>query len=195
MAGFKENSRARRIRDDVLRGRCGQSRCPRFGHLKLFCPDDEGEDFVPAAKIPLVDGDFTVTFDTLAPLLGVIKIGLVNFFGQVAANCLPKSGETIKMGINEAQFFVVMSVGVLVSVWVTGIVHAGAEIGIVKILILVIEAESVADFLADDHLPPGGSIVRSGIEISVIHLGNALGNVRAGNPDLGDAQPAIVAVL
>ena len=107
----------------------------------LIRPDDEGKDLVPAAKIALKQGNFSVPFNKFAPVLGIIKVGLGNFSGQAAAGYLAKSGKAIKIisvRIDKFQLVIVMLVRVLVGRGVGGIVHAGAEIGVVKDLILMI---------------------------------------------------------
>jgi len=148
-----------------------------------------------AIKTAFEEGDMAVALDQFAPLLRVIEIRLGNFFGRTAVGRLTNGSEGVEMGINDSQLLIVVGVGVLVSAWVTGIVHAGAEIGIVKILILVVEAESVADFLTNDHLSPGWTVVIGGIEISIVHLGHCLSDMETRDPDLGDTKPAVVAVF
>ena len=76
---------------------------------------------------------------------------------------------------------------------VVGVVHARPEIGVVEVLILMVEAEGVADLLAHHHLPPRGRVVLSGAEIRIVDLGSALHDVAA-NPDLSHAEPAVGAI-
>ena len=104
----------------------------------LTRPDDEGKDLVPAIKIAFEEGDLAVALDQFAPFLRVIEISLDDLFGWTAAGQLTDGSEGVEVGINEAQLFVVMSVGVLVVDRIVGVIHAGAEIGVVKDLILMI---------------------------------------------------------
>ena len=54
----------------------------------------------------------------------------------------------------------------------------------------------MTDFLTHDQVSPFRFIVGGLIEIGVVHLGDSLGDVEiAGNPDLSDAQPAVVAIF
>src|SRR5215218_2323709 len=78
--------------------------------------------------------------------------------------------------------------------WVVGVVHAGPEIGVVEVLVLMVEAEGVADLLAHYHLSPRGRVVLRGVEVSIVDLGSALHDVAAANPDLSQAEPAVGAI-
>jgi hypothetical protein len=78
---------------------------------------------------------------------------------------------------------------------VVGVVHARPEIGVVEDLVLMVEAEGVADFLAHHHLPPRGRVVLSGAEIRIVDLGSALHDVAAAvDPDLSEAEPVVLAI-
>src|SRR5215207_563181 len=87
-----------------------------------------------------------------------------------------------------------MLVGMLVGGGVISVVHARTEVRVVEDLVLMIEAQSVADLLAHHKVSPGGRVVLWGVEIRIIHLGGALRDVLAANPDLRESQPSVVAV-
>src|SRR6266496_301893 len=83
----------------------------------------------------------------------------------------------------------------LVRTWVIGVVHARSEIRVIEVRVLVIEAERVADLLAGYEVSPRSSVVLRLVEIVVIQLHSALRDVSAASdPNLGDAEPAGVAV-
>src|SRR5262245_47092787 len=104
------------------------------------------------------------------------------------------------MRIDGHELVVVVLVGTQVAriaaaaVGITRVVHTGAEIPVVEILVLMIEAEGVADFLTDNELPPGRSVVRGRGKVRVVHPDRALRDVAAAHPNLGDAEPSVVAV-
>src|SRR5215208_6712550 len=78
---------------------------------------------------------------------------------------------------------------------VVGVVHARPEIGVVEVLVLMVESEGVAYLLAHHHLPPRGRVVLGGAEIRVIDFGSACRDMlAAADPDLGEAEPAVLAV-
>ena len=60
---------------------------------------------------------------------------------------------------------------------------------------MVIKPECMPNFLAHDELSPGWSIVLGGVEIRIIELYRASGDVRTADPDRSYAQPAIVAIF
>lgn len=104
------------------------------------------------------------------------------------------------MGVDGSLFLVIVRVGVLVAgraIRVVRLIHAGAEVRVIEDLVLVIKikAERVADFLAQNELPPRGGVVRCRVEIGIVHLGDTLRDVGATDPDLGDAQPTVDAIL
>lgn len=98
------------------------------------------------------------------------------------------------MGVYLLEHVVVVLVRVLVQGRVVRVVHAGAERRVGEVFVLVIEPEEVADFLTHDQVPPGQRVVRRRVEVRVVHLDRALGDVVAGDPDLGHTEPAVVPV-
>src|SRR5215210_4894726 len=80
------------------------------------------------------------------------------------------------------------------TVRVIGVVHARPEVRVVGDLILVVEAEGVAELLAHHQLPARRCVVLWGAEVGAVHLGRGLRDVLAAGPYLSDAQPAILAV-
>src|SRR5919112_3960116 len=80
------------------------------------------------------------------------------------------------------------------TVRIVGVIHARTQVRVVVALVLVVEAEGVTDLLAHYQVPPRGLVVLRGIEVRVVQLGRGLRDVLAANPDLSDAQPAILAV-
>lgn len=87
-----------------------------------------------------------------------------------------------------------MAVGVLVTrraARFVSIIHARSQISVVKGLVLMVEAEEVAGFLTHDEGPPGGGVVCFGIKVGVVEFGDALSNVVTGDPNLGQAEPAV----
>src|SRR5215213_3215780 len=77
---------------------------------------------------------------------------------------------------------------------VVGVVHARPEIGVVEDLVLMVEAEGMADLLTHHQVSPGGRVVLCGFEIRVVDLGSALHNVATVDPDLCYAEPAVGAI-
>ena len=73
------------------------------------------------------------------------------------------------------------------------IVHAGIERGTARRL--VVKTERVADLLTHYVEFLIGIVIGRGVEVSVIHLGGALRNMRtAGDIDRRQAEPAIVTI-
>src|SRR5919112_693950 len=79
--------------------------------------------------------------------------------------------------------------------WVVGVVHARPEIGVGVVLILVVEAEGMADLLTHHHVSPSGRVVLCAVEICIVDFGSTLHNVATADPDLGQAEPAVGAIL
>jgi len=100
----------------------------------------------------------------------------------------------IEMRVNGFELLVVVLIRVLVRRRIARVIHAGPERGIVEVLVLVIEPERVTHLLAHYQLSPRRRVVRCGIEIGVVHLDGTLRDVAAADPDLRDAQPAVIAV-
>src|SRR3989344_8734644 len=83
----------------------------------------------------------------------------------------------------------------LVAGWVAGIVHAGVEIRIAEVLILVAKPKGVAELLADYKISPGRGIVFCRIKVRIINLHRALDDMVSGGPNRSYAKPAIIAVF
>src|SRR5215211_4658920 len=78
--------------------------------------------------------------------------------------------------------------------WVVGVVHARPEIGVVEVLVLMVEAEGVADLLTHYHVSPSGRVVLFAFEICIVDFGSTLHDVATVDPDLGYAEPAVGAI-
>src|SRR6266536_1612929 len=172
-------------RADLLAGRCLVSR-------GLAGPDDEAYDHLAVAEVAHVSRDAAgrrTTYPRSPRRRGVADRRRVGRRG------LPDGAERVEVGVDGDQFVVVVLVGVLVGARVVGVVHAGAEVRVGEVLVLVVQPEGVPDLLADDQLPPGGGVVLGGVEVGVVELDGALGDVHAaGHRDRRHAQPAGVAV-
>lgn len=103
-------------------------------------------------------------------------------------------GTVVVVAVNGLQLRVVVSIGVLVAFRTTGVVHAGAEVFVIEVLVLMAQPEIVADLLAHHQLAPGRRIVAGGPEVAVVELGGALHDMAAAGPDLRQPQPAVIAV-
>ena len=108
-------------------------------------------------------------------------------------------GESIGVFIDRiGKPVIIVSVGMLVR-WraqrVIGVVHAGAEVGVRLVLVLMVKTEGVADLLAHHHAAPLGFIVCGKGVIAVVQLHDSLRNVAASEPYLRQAKPAPVAVF
>jgi len=72
------------------------------------------------------------------------------------------------MGIDRLQLVIIVRVGMLISSRVIGVIHTGAQIGIIKGFILMVQPEGMAHFLAHDQITPGRGVVGGCIEIGVV---------------------------
>ena len=170
-------------------------------------PDDARKHLVSVTQIELVQLSAAVIRrpDQLTPLgrsqldrIVGVRIGQRRWhftFPRPALHCLADSGCCVKMRVNQIQLVVVMLVGILVCARVVRVVHARPQVCIIERLVLVIEAEGVADFLAHHQVSPWGGIVVGGVEVGVVELNSTLRDVAATNPDLSQAEPAVVPVL
>ena len=68
------------------------------------------------------------------------------------------------------------------------VIHAGAEIRIAEILVLVIQTERMTDLLTHHHLSPCQSVVRRHGVVGIVHFYRAISDVVAVSPDRGDAS-------
>src|SRR5262245_25581072 len=104
------------------------------------------------------------------------------------------SCEAIKVTVDNYQFVVVMLVWVsaqrttCICSRIREVVHACIQRAAISRL--VIEAESVTDLLTDHVKFLVGIVVEGCIEVRVVHLGGALGDVRpTGDINRGQAKP------
>ena len=119
-------------------------------------------------------------------------------FSWSALYCLANGGRVVEVLVDRHQLVVIMLVGILVCARVVRVVHASLEVRVVEGLVLVIEAECVADFLAHHQVSPWGGVVLGVprvVEVRVVELNNTLRDVAATNPDLSQAEPAISTVF
>ena len=107
----------------------------------------------------------------------------------------------VEVRVDYPQLLVIMGVRMLVAelvfncaVWVVRVVHARPQVRVVERSVLVIEAECVADLLAHHEVSPRGGVVFRGVKVRVVELGDALRDVEATDPDLSQAEPAVIAV-
>src|SRR5262249_44008934 len=104
----------------------------------------------------------------------------------------------IKVAVDRYQFVIVMLIRILVIRWakrIARVIHAGAEIWVVKIRVLMIKTKGMAHFLTGDKITPIILVVRRSVEISVIQLDCSLSNMHpARDPDLRDSQPSRIAI-
>src|SRR5439155_23445639 len=107
---------------------------------------------------------------------------------------------TVRVTADNYSLVVVVLVRHGVVARVRRIIHARAstagvkQIGVVEVLVLAGESQLVPDFLVHHEAVPGGCIVLRRVEISVVHSDRALRDVNTTDPDLGDAEPSVVAV-
>lgn len=106
------------------------------------------------------------------------------------AERLPRNGWVI----DAAKLIVVALVRMLVRAWVIRVVHARPKVRVAKVLVLVIKPEGMPDLLADYYLAPGWSVVRTRVEVAVVQLDGACGDVISTDPDLRQPKPAVEAV-
>jgi hypothetical protein len=114
--------------------------------------------FGPSSSISVIaDG---AAFDSAAPVVAVLS----------------------SVGVDDDEFLVIVRIRMLVarsertaSVWIARVVHAGPQISVREVLVLVIEAEAVSDLLTRDQPAPCGRVVGNGIEVGVVQLGRGLG--------------------
>src|SRR5688572_10041573 len=98
------------------------------------------------------------------------------------------------MFVNGYKLGKVMSVGMFITwgtIGITGVIHAGAKVSIVKVLVLMVESKVVGNLLAHDQTMPGRRIVLSLVEVRIIYFGRSLIYMRgSSDPNLSYAQPA-----
>jgi hypothetical protein len=81
---------------------------------------------------------------------------------------------------------------VLVRFRIAGVVHAGPEVRVVEVFVLVRETEGVPNLLTHDKVLPRRRVVGRRVEVAVVHLGRALRDVDSPcDPDLRDTQPTV----
>src|SRR5690349_15342140 len=101
----------------------------------------------------------------------------------------------IEVRIDRLELLEVVVVRMLVRRRVVRVVHAGPEIRIVEILVLMIETPRVSDFLAHHELSPLRCVVAECIRVvRVVQLHRGLRDVVTADPDLRDAEPAVLTV-
>ena len=96
-------------------------------------------------------------------------------------------------GIVDAQQLIVVAlIGMLVRAWVVRVVHARAKIRIIEVGVLMVQSESVADFLAGDEIAPNGgeSGIRTHDTVSRIHAFQACALSHSAIPP-AEAAPSI----
>src|SRR5678816_4639779 len=83
----------------------------------------------------------------------------------------------------------------LIRLRIARVVHAGVEIRVVEVFVLMIKAEGMANFLAGHEVAPRRRVIRCALKVTVVELRRALGDVDGvSDPDLGDAEPTVEAV-
>src|SRR6266545_2389789 len=98
----------------------------------------------------------------------------------------------VRVRVDPGELVVVVLVGMLVGGPVAGIVHAGSEVRIVEVFVLVGQAEVVADLLAHHALVFGGAAPSF---VGVVHLGAGPADVPAvGGVDRRQSGPTGLAV-
>ena len=133
----------------------------------------------------------TIEAPGLADLLAPILLG-VHIRVFEAGRRRADRGGAVQVGVDQLQLLVVVCVGA----WVIeriGVIHAGVQVR--PRLVLVSQAPVVPDLLADHVLPVRLRVAVDGIrQVRVVHLGRALGDMAASDPNLGQAKPAVGAV-
>src|SRR3989344_7213895 len=122
---------------------------PRFclEVCSLVSPENVRDDFVAVSKVTLVERrpSFAVLLHDLAPLRRAIEINILAIaLGQSRAD----SRRAVEMCIDEFKLLIVMRIRVLIWTRVTGVVHTCTKVQVAEILILMVQPEDVADFLA-----------------------------------------------
>ena len=145
-------------------------------------PRHEGKNFIAAAEIEFIDGLPVVAgfANETSPVTRVIEVeighsiwhfrrlakggGAVEVPGARAGMSGSAKGLASVSGIVDAQQLIVVAlIGMLVRAWVVRVVHARAKIRIIEVGVLMVQSESVADFLAGDEIAPNGG--ESGIRM------------------------------
>src|SRR3989344_1279147 len=129
----------------------------------LFYPEDVGETFFPLAQVSdeNVVSPLPVLPHAPPPIPRIFKT-LICPFGR--SRHAHGSGR-VQMRVNFFQLRKVMSVRILivpcpiVARRVVRVIHAGSQILVRKIFVLMIEAEGMPDFLARYHVSPSRFVV------------------------------------
>src|SRR3989344_3864993 len=129
----------------------------------LFYPEDVGENFFPLAQVSdeNVVSPLPILSHTPPPIPRIFKT-LICPFGWSRRT---HGGGRIQMRIHFFQLCVVMRVRILivpcpiVARWIIRVIHAGSQILVRKIFVLMIEAEGMPDFLARYHVSPSRFVV------------------------------------
>ncbi len=128
-----------------------------------LCPDDERDDTLAVRQIALENLRLAAMrdFDELSPFGRVVESRIRLSRGR------PDAREAVEVAVDDVQLLIVMCVRARVArraVGITRVIHAGAQVGVVEIFVLVVETERVAHFLADDELSPTRCVVLSLVE-------------------------------
>src|SRR5262249_14913550 len=74
------------------------------------------------------------------------------------------------------------------------LMHPWAQIRLAENLILMVHPQRMRHLLAAYEAPPRRCVVFRGLKIGVVELDGSLSDVRTADPDLREAEPAVVAV-
>src|SRR5436305_5622145 len=117
------------------------------GRVAFERPDYKRPLFPATAEVELVYGR-TPTVRLLDQLTPIARIVRIDLGCKIVAGRLADRVRAFQMRIDDVEFCVVVRVRMLIGSWTVGVIHARAKIRIRKVLVLVIEAERVTDFLA-----------------------------------------------
>src|SRR5882724_9628934 len=170
--------------------------------LRASRPDDKRQDVVSVSEVEIVNGGAALAraLNQLAPAFWCVVIEIRHRRHHRMLLCdLADRRCGVEVRINRHQFVVIVLVWVFVvrrPVWIARVVHAGAQILVIEICVLVIEAEGVADLLTTHEVSPSRRVVSRGIEIRVVQLHRALRDVSAAtDPYLCHAKPSRIAIV
>src|SRR5688500_12192619 len=119
-------------------------------------------------------------------VFAVAALSATRFFATAAA--------AVSVIVDVKQLLVIVLIRMLIAQRIVCVIHTGSEIRVIEIFVLMIESESVSDFLAHHEISPGHCIVSRSIKIRIIELNVRRSDVIAANRNSGNSEPAVKTV-
>src|SRR3989344_1849843 len=162
--------------------------------VRLFRPEDVREYLAAVTEVTLKERCAAICGAAYlpAPLASVLHIDVRH---ARACERLAQGRSRIEMRVYRFKHLVIVRIRMLIACRIASVIHAGTEVRIAECLILMIESEDVAHFLAHHKIPPCRRVICSGAKVRVVELYGALRDVVAGYPYRRNAEPSVLPIF